>query len=136
MTKDTNSLLTSRELCNKLKIHGHTLEKMVKAGLPVAGRKATRGRGSWTFDADAVARWAVAHGRDIPAIAVEEIKQAVGAHKTPVHAPNPPGDADEEPIALQLQAERSQYQKLFARFCAHMPVMMQPELPRYQKQSR
>lgn len=114
MKKDTkHKLLTTRELCAKLKIHRHTLEKMVKEGLPIADRKATRGRGSWMFDPEAVAAWAVKNGRDMPAITGEQVKSAV------LDAPEPDKqktDADQEPITLQLQAERSQYQKMFARF--------------------
>lgn len=124
MPKETKRLLTTKELCSKLQIHRHRLEKMVADGLPVAGRKATRGRPSWMFDPDAVAVWAAAAGRDIPAIAGEEIKQAViedvpaqvDTPPAPVDTPPSQQDTDAEPIALQLQAERSQYQKLFSRF--------------------
>lgn len=120
MSKAKKTLLTTRELCEKLKIHRHTLEKMVKDGLPIAGRKKTRGRGSWTFNPDAVARWAVANGRDIPAIAGEEIKSAmIEPDTTPPAQPAglpAPDQGTAEPIELQLQSERSQYAKLFARF--------------------
>ncbi len=116
MTKDSKSLLSTRELCDKLRIHRHTLERMVKNGLPIAGRQATRGRSSWMFDPDAVAVWAAGHGRDVPAILGAEIQQAV-AQDTPAQVETPPAaDNASEPVALQLQAERSQYQKLFARF--------------------
>ncbi len=118
MPKVTKRLITTKELCSKLKIHRHTLEKMVKDGLPVAGRAKTRGRPSWMFDPDAVAVWAAAAGRDIPAIAGEEIKLAVMAQDAPAPVDTPPGqpDATAEPIELQLQSERSQYAKLFSRF--------------------
>ena len=113
MKKKTDSmLLSSADLCKKLRIHRHTLEKMVKEGLPVAGRKATRGRGSWTFDPDKASKWIVASGRTLPVIIGKAIKESVIDSASPIEKAAIP----ELSILVQLKAEQSQYQKLFAHF--------------------
>lgn len=117
-----NDKLTTIQLCRRLGVARHAIERMVADGAPVAGKsKPTHkgGRPGWLFDVDQFAQWALAAGRNLPGITGEAIKTAIVDSKSAPAAPAPAApapDTEKEPIMLQVKAERHQYQKLFARF--------------------